>query len=183
VAIGSSTGGPSALLHVLTSLPADFPVPVLIAQHIADGFVPGLVGWLDAATDIDIVAAEHGMPAEPGRVYFATTGLNMGIASGAIEFVEPEPGQLYVPSADTLFRSALREFGARAVGVILTGMGADGAEGLKALHDVGAPTLAESEHTCTVYGMPRAAIELGAASTVLRVEAIGPEVVRLVTGD
>ena len=172
VAIGSSTGGPSALLSVLAKLPADLPVPVLVAQHIADGFIPGLVSWLDGGAKIKVVAATDGERPKPGTVYFAPTGSNMVIDGSTIRFQPAGAGQLYIPSADTLFESVARSFGKRSIGVILTGMGADGANGLKVMHDIGAATIAQNEETCTVFGMPRAAIELGAASKVLPIEDV-----------
>ncbi len=172
VAIGSSTGGPSALLSVLSKLPADLPVPVLVAQHIADGFIPGLVSWLDGGTKMKVVAATNGERPKPGVVYFAPTGLNMVIDGGTIRFEPGGAGQLYIPSADTLFESVARSFGQRAIGVILTGMGADGANGLKVMHDKGAATIAQNKETSIVFGMPREAIELGAASRVLAIEDV-----------
>jgi len=177
VAIGSSTGGPSALLSVLSKLPPDLPVPVLIAQHIADGFIPGLVSWLDGGAKIKVVAATDGERPKPGVVYFAPTGSNMVIDGGTIRFEPAGAGQLYIPSADTLFESVARSFGKRSIGVILTGMGADGANGLKVMHDKGAATIAQNEETCTVFGMPRAAIELGAARKVLAIEDVAGGIV------
>jgi two-component system chemotaxis response regulator CheB len=182
VAIGSSTGGPSALLNVLGSLPVGFPVPIVVSQHIADGFVPGLVNWLDAGCKIPVRVADEGAPLVPGTAYLSRTGKNLEVRSLLAHYVMPRDDQLYVPSADALFESVLREHGRRSIGVILTGMGADGAKALKRLHDIGATTIAEDESTCTVFGMPRVAIESGAVSTVLRVEAIGEEIVRLATG-
>jgi two-component system chemotaxis response regulator CheB len=180
VAIGSSTGGPSALLNVLGRLPAELPVPVVVAQHIADGFVPGLVAWLDAGCKIRVKAATEGMQTEPGVAYFAPTGSNMEVSGGTLRFSEKKPGQLYIPSADTLFESVAASHGKRAVGVLLTGMGADGAEGLKRLHDLGAETIAQDEKTSTVYGMPKAAVDLGAVDQILPVESIGGAIEELV---
>jgi two-component system chemotaxis response regulator CheB len=177
VAIGSSTGGPSALLAVLGRLPADLKVPVLVAQHIADGFVPGLVSWLNAGSKIAVAVAEEGVRPQPGVAYFAHTGSNMVIESGAIAFRSPSRGQLYIPSADTLFESVAHVYGERAVGVLLTGMGADGAQGLLHLRQLGAATIVQNEETCTVFGMPKAAIDLGAADEVLPVNDIGAAIV------
>ena len=179
VAIGSSTGGPSALLTVFEGLPADLPVPVLVAQHIADGFIPGLVAWLDAGCRVKVVSAVEGVQPEAGVVYVAPTGENMVLDGNTIRFQAPDKGQLYIPSADTLFDSVARSFGKRAIGVLLTGMGADGASGLKHLHDLGASTIAQNEATCTVFGMPKAAIELGATDKVLPIEDIAAHVVEL----
>lgn len=172
VAIGSSTGGPSALLSVLGGLPADLPAPVVVAQHIADGFIPGLVSWLDSGAALKVIAATDGMAIEPGGVYFAPTGSNMVVDGGTVKFVAPLKSQLYIPSADTLFDSVARTHGKRAVGVLLTGMGADGAEGLKSMLNAGAGTIAQDEKTSTVFGMPKAAIDLGAAQRVLPIEKI-----------
>ena len=180
VAIGSSTGGPSALLTIFESLPADLPVPVLVAQHIAEGFVPGLVTWLDASTKVKVVAAEEGVIPRPGTIYIAPTGTNLVLSGKRLAFSVPLKSQLYVPCADSLFESVASSYHQRAVGVILTGMGADGAQGLKRLHDTGAATIAQDEETCTVFGMPKAAIELGAADAILPLGAIGAAIVELV---
>lgn len=180
VAIGSSTGGPSALLTIFEQLPEDFPVPIVVAQHIADGFVPGLVSWLNTGSKIKIIAAEAGMIPEPGAAYISPTGVNIALEGKAIVLREPGPEHLYIPSADTLFDSVAHAYGKRCIGVILTGMGADGARGLKQLHSRGAITIAQDEETCTVYGMPKAAVELGAADRVLPIQGIGPALVELV---
>ncbi|MDI6692606.1 MAG: chemotaxis response regulator protein-glutamate methylesterase [Anaerosomatales bacterium] len=172
VAIGSSTGGPSALMSVLAPLPADFPAPIVIAQHIADGFIPGLVSWLDAACKIAVRAAEDGETVQPGTAYLAPTGLNLAVETLTLRFKKPGERQLYIPSADTLFESVAKTHGASAIGVLLTGMGDDGARGLKSLHDAGALTIAQDEATSTVFGMPKAAIEMGAARKVLPVQQI-----------
>ncbi len=182
VAIGSSTGGPSALLAVLGRLPQDFPVPIVVAQHIADGFVPGLVSWLDSGCRIRVVAASDGQRIEPGVAHFAPTGSNMVLDGTTIRFQPPGRGQLYIPSADTLFDSVAVSHGNRAVGVLLTGMGADGAEGLKLMRNKGAATIAQDEETCTVFGMPKAAIDIGAAEKVLPVTKIAEAIEELIAG-
>lgn len=181
VAIGSSTGGPSALLSVLGRLPASFPLPIVVAQHIAEGFVPGLAAWLDAGSQIKVAAAENGKPVTAGVAYLAATGSNMEIDGSVMRFTKPSAGQLYIPSADTLFESVARSYGPHALGVLLTGMGVDGARGLKRMHDLGAPTICQDEATSTVWGMPKAAIDAGAASVVLPVNDIAAEIER-VTG-
>jgi len=155
IAIGSSTGGPSALMSVLGGLPQDLPVPIVIAQHIADGFVPGLVSWLDAACRISVRAAEDGQTVEPGVAYFAPTGLNLEVRGMEVGFGVPRKDQLYVPSADTLFETTARSHGRRAVGVLLTGMGADGAVGLKMLHDVGRPRSPKTRRLPLSSGVPK----------------------------
>ncbi|MCX8006541.1 MAG: chemotaxis response regulator protein-glutamate methylesterase [Coriobacteriia bacterium] len=172
VAIGSSTGGPSALLNVLAPLPADYPAPIVIAQHIADGFIPGLVSWLDAACKLTVRAAGDGEAVRPGCAYLAPTGRNLVVEGLTVRYAAPGERQLYIPSADTLFESVAKTHGASAIGVLLTGMGDDGARGLKSLRDAGALTIAQDETTSTVFGMPKAAIELGAARKVLPVQHI-----------
>jgi len=183
IAIGSSTGGPSALLSVLGRFPADLPVPVVIAQHIADGFVPGLVSWLDAGCKIRVVAAEDGGRVEPGTVYFAPTGANMVIEREHTKFRAPGSSELYIPSADVLFESVARTYGKRAVGVLLTGMGSDGAEGLKLMRNAGAATIVQDEASCTVFGMPKAAIEIGAAEKIVELNDIAEAIEELVAPD
>jgi two-component system chemotaxis response regulator CheB len=180
VTIGSSTGGPSALLAVLGRLPRDLKTPVLVAQHIADGFVPGLVGWLNAGCAIDVQLGEDGARPEPGVAYFASTGANMVIEHEVIRLCEPSKGQLYIPNVDTLFESVARCYGKRSVAVLLTGMGADGAQGMKHLHGLGAATIAQDEATCTVFGMPKAAIDLGAVDRVLGVNDVAEAIVEAV---
>jgi two-component system chemotaxis response regulator CheB len=181
VAIGSSTGGPSALLSVFETLPTSFSAPILVAQHIAEGFIPGLVEWLNAACAVRVVQAQAGMIPEPGTVYLAPTGRNLVLAGMTLRLDAPRAEQLYVPSADTLFESVAKACGSHAVGVLLTGMGADGARGLKQLHDVGAATIAQDEETSTVFGMPKAAIELGAADRVLALNEIAGAISELVS--
>ncbi|MHB9004368.1 MAG: chemotaxis-specific protein-glutamate methyltransferase CheB [Coriobacteriia bacterium] len=182
VAIGSSTGGPSALLNVLGRLPKDFSVPIVIAQHIADGFIPGLVSWLDAGCKIQIHEAVENQTVLPGNAYLAPTGRNLEMDGYTMRFSKPHLGQLYIPSADSLFMSVASTFGRNAVGIILTGMGADGAVGLKRMREAGAATLGQDEETCAVYGMPKAAAELSALDSELPVLEIAAEVERLVAG-
>lgn len=182
VAIGSSTGGPTALLAVLARLPEDFPVPVVIAQHIAEGFVPGLASWLDSGSQIKVVAAADGDVMQPGVAYMATTGSNMEVDGMTLRFTAPKAGQLYIPSADTLFESVAVSYHDRAIGVLLTGMGADGAMGLKTLYDRGTKTICQDEATSTVWGMPKAAIDLGAAGSILPVHEIAAEINAIMAG-
>ncbi len=182
VAVGSSTGGPSALMLLLSGLPKDFPVPVLIAQHIADGFIPGLVEWLNGGCAISVREAGDGQGVEAGVAYFAPTGRNLEFDGHRTHFTAPKPGQLYIPSADTLFDSVAKSIRGQAVGVILTGMGNDGARGLKAMHDAGARTVGQDEATSTVYGMPRAAAELGAVDQALPIDKIAGAVIAYVAG-
>ena len=172
VAIGASLGGPRALATLLRGLPPAFPAPIAIVQHIADGFTEGLAAWLSAETHLDVHEARDGEPLAPGRVVLAPTGRHLVVGEGIVRLSDAPPVDTFRPSVTPLFLSAARAYGARVCGVILTGMGRDGAEGLKAIRDAGGPTLAQDEATSAVFGMPRAAIELGAVERVLPLEEL-----------
>jgi two-component system chemotaxis response regulator CheB len=183
VVIGASTGGPPALATLLADLPADLPVPVLVVQHMAHGFVEGLATWLDELSPLPVVLAEHGRRLRPGFVHVAPAGLNTVLRPGLrIELRAPRPGQFHVPGVDAAFASAAATCGSRAVGVLLTGMGRDGAEGLRALRDAGATTIGQDEPTSVVWGMPAAAAALGAVQAELPLTEIAPAVVAAVYG-
>ena len=168
VAIGASTGGPPVLQTILSGLSERFPVPVLIVQHIAVGFVQGFVDWLNGSSRLPIQVAAQGDPVRPGHAYVAPDGFQMGIGrNGTIALSPDRPEKGHCPSVSHLFRSVAEVFGANAAGVLLTGMGADGAEALRLMRDQGAITIAQDKESSVVYGMPGAAVELGAAAYVL----------------
>lgn len=160
--IAASTGGPPALATILSALPASLPVPVLIAQHMAEGFVSGLVRWLGTLSQMPIELAKTGMPLQAGRVYLPPDGHDLEVAENGIAAVSPSQGG-HCPSADRLLSSMAEVFGARAGGLVLTGMGDDGTEGLLAIYRAGGATLTQDEATSVVYGMPRAAWEARAS--------------------
>jgi two-component system chemotaxis response regulator CheB len=172
VVIGASLGGPRALSAILKRLPASFPIPVAVVQHIADGFTEGLAGWLDMECQLTVAEATDGEQLRPGRVVLAPSGWHLMVEPGCVRLWNGPPVETFRPSVTPLFESAARAYGARACGVLLTGMGRDGAEGLKVLRDAGASTLVQDEATSAVFGMPRAAIELGAAERVLALDDI-----------
>ncbi len=172
VVIGASLGGPRALATLLRALPAAFPVPIAIVQHIADGFTEGLASWLATESRLDVHEARDGELLVPGHVVLAPTGCHLLVGDGFVRLSDGPPVDTFQPSVTPLFLSAARAYGRRVCGVILTGMGRDGAEGLKAIKDAGGPTLAQDEATSAVFGMPRAAIELGAVDRVLPLEEI-----------
>jgi two-component system chemotaxis response regulator CheB len=178
VAIGASLGGPRALAAVLRALPADFPAPVAVVQHIAEGFTEGLAGWLATEARLPVREARDGDPIRPG-VVIAPTGWHLTVTEGFYRLSDAPPVDTFKPSVTPLLLSVARHYGPRACGVILTGMGRDGALGLKALKDAGGPTLVQDEATSTVFGMPRAAIELGAADRVLPLDDIPRALVEL----
>lgn len=172
VVIGASLGGPRALATLLRGLSRDFPVPIAIVQHIADGFTEGLASWLAQESRLDVREAVDGEALQPGRVLLAPTGRHLILARGRAHLSDAPPVETFKPSVTPLFLSAARSYGARCCGVILTGMGRDGADGMKALKEAGAHTIAQDEATSAVFGMPRAAIELGAVDRVLPLEEI-----------
>ena len=173
VAIGTSTGGPPVLQTILAGLPRDFSAPVLIVQHIAAGFLPGLVDWLNQTTGFPIHIAAHGEPLLPGCAYLAPDGYHLGLDGfGQIALSKQEPENGLRPSVSYLFRSVAAVCGANAVGVLLTGMGRDGADELKFLKELGAVTIAQDAKSSVVHGMPGEAIKLGAASYVLAPDKI-----------
>jgi two-component system chemotaxis response regulator CheB len=180
VVVGASLGGPRALATLLRGLPAQFPVPVAVVQHIADGFTEGLASWLATESRLDVREAVDGAPLRPGCVLLAPTGRHLLVAEGVARLSDAPPVDTFKPSVTPLFVSAARAYGTRACGVLLTGMGRDGAEGLRAIKDAGGPTIAQDEATSAVFGMPRAAIELGAVDRVLPLDEISRALVELV---
>lgn len=167
VAIGASTGGPPALLQVLSGLSTAFPTPILVVQHIAPGFTAGFAEWLATASRLPVHVARGGDTPLAGHVYVAPDDhhLRVGVR-GELETTRDEPHNGLRPSVAVLFRSVAERFGRRAIGVLLTGMGRDGAEELKLMADRGALTVAQDEESCIVFGMPAEAIRLGAARFV-----------------
>jgi two-component system chemotaxis response regulator CheB len=171
VVIGASLGGPRALATLLRGLTREFPA-IAVVQHIADGFTAGLASWLAQESRLDVREAEDGEPLRPGRVLLAPTGRHLVVGKGLAHLSDAAAVDTFKPSVTPLFLSAARAYGARCCGVILTGMGRDGADGMKALKESGAHTIAQDEASSAVFGMPRAAIELGAIDRVLPLEDI-----------
>jgi two-component system chemotaxis response regulator CheB len=162
LAIAASTGGPAAVQTLLYGLGAHFPLPILLVQHIARGFVPALADWLHTTVPQMVTIARYGERLQPGHVYLAPDDYHLMVGGGAVAALRAStPGDRYCPSADVLFEAVAHIYGARAIGVVLTGMGDDGTRGLRALWAVGGQTLAQDAASCIVYGMPRAAIAAG----------------------
>lgn len=173
VALGASTGGPQAIQTILASLPQNFPVPILVVQHITRGFIGGMVDWLSQTTSFQVQIASPGEFALPGHVYFAPDDYHLGIeGSGRLKLSKEPPEYGMRPSASYLFRSVEKAYGPHGAGVLLTGMGSDGAKELKILKDRGAVTFVQDKHSSAVYGMPGEALMLGAAMYVLPPEEI-----------
>jgi two-component system chemotaxis response regulator CheB len=173
LAIAASTGGPAALQTVLSGLGPGFSLPILVAQHIASGFVGPLADWLRATTRLSIGVARPAELLQPGRVYLAPEGEHLGVFVRSYAASRPARAEdRYCPSADVLFETVATAYGRGAIGVILTGMGDDGARGLLALRAAGGRTLAQDQASSVVYGMPKAAVELGAAERVAPLDAL-----------
>jgi len=181
VVIGASTGGPPALAMILADLPVDLPVPILVVQHMADGFVEGLASWLDGLSPLPVVMAADGQRLEPGTVYVAPAGCNTLLRHGLRVGLEPPaPGQFHVPGVDAAFTSTAVICRDRALGVLLTGMGRDGADGLRRMYDAGARTIGQDEPTSVVWGMPAAAQAMGAVQDELALPDIAAAIVAAV---
>jgi len=177
VAIGVSTGGPQALEYVLSQLPGDFPGAITVVQHMPDGFTDMFARRLDEVSPLRVKEAQSGDLLERGRVLICPGSRHMKVKRlplGEIVVLSDEPRvNGHRPSADVLLRSVAEEFKANAVGVLMTGMGDDGAEGLGAIKKEGGMTIAQSEESCVVYGMPKAAIERGYALRVVGLDVMG----------
>lgn len=186
IAIGASTGGPQALSEVLRSFPANVP-PVLIVQHMPEGFTKKFAERLDGKLAVRVQEASDGQRLKMGTVLLAPgTKQHMVLAREGhelvVRLVDSAPVMHHRPSVDILFRSCAEILGRRAVAALLTGMGSDGARGLLELHKGGATTIAQDEASCVVFGMPMEAIALGAADHVLPIGAIGPSLVKVAQG-
>ncbi len=182
IAIGSSTGGPQALRTILAALPKDLSVPLVLVQHIGRGFVQGLVDWLNGYSGPLCRVAQHGDELLSGHAYFAPDDHHLQVQrigrSLMAVLKDTPPVDNIRPSATPLFRSVAACCAGNAVGVVLTGMGADGAEGLLEMHRAGCVTVVQDEESCVVNGMPAAARALGAAEQVLPLERIAPRLCR-----
>jgi two-component system chemotaxis response regulator CheB len=177
VVIGASTGGPSCIQALLTSLPKNYPLPVVVVQHMPVGFTRSLAERLNSICAVEVIEGRDGDEVRPGRVVIAPAGHHLLVrrreGGGLYCALATEPvNALHRPSVDVLFASTVKAVGNRALGVLLTGMGKDGARGLLAMRQAGCETIAQDEKSSVVWGMPRAAVELGAAQAVLPLSAI-----------
>lgn len=186
VVIGASTGGPTALASVLSGLPAGMRAAVIVVQHMPPGFLSGLAGWLDDCCPLPVRLGADGDVVRAGEVLVCPGGLDSiveppsGSGLGRLRCCPPAPPAHHVPSVDRAFTSVAAVAGARAIGVLLTGMGRDGASGMTALKAAGGATVAQDEHTSTIYGMPRAAVAAGAVDRILPLPEIATALVGLI---
>lgn len=182
VVIGSSAGGPSALTTILATLPLDFPASVVIVQHVDKQFAQGLTVWFATHTKLQVRVAAEGDRLEPGQVYLAGRDRHLVMFSPTqLGYTTHPTNSSYCPSVDVFFRSVAKQWRGQAIGVLLTGMGRDGAEGLKALRDAGHHTIAQDKGSSAVYGMPKAAAELDAAKEILALDKIAARLTNIVT--
>lgn len=173
VVVGASTGGPAALQKLLEGLPRDFPAPIAIVQHMPPGFTKPFATRLNGLCRLNVKEAEEGERLEQGMVRIAPAGLHLHLSASLATGLSTEPRVArHTPSVDVLFGSAARARPGRVLAILLTGMGEDGAQGMSLIHAQGGITVAESEETCAVYGMPRAAVERGAVKYLLPLPAI-----------
>lgn len=182
IAMVASTGGPQALLKILKHLPEDFPCGIVIVQHITSGFLSGMVDWLRKECKIKIKIGEDQELIQPGVAYIAPDNFHMKVEEGGkIRLSHEPPNNGHRPSGDILFESVAKAYGKGSIGVILTGMGRDGALGMKAIKQSRGKTIAQSDKSCVVFGMPHAAIETGAVDRILPLEKIAEELLFLVS--
>ncbi|HEX2593837.1 MAG TPA: chemotaxis response regulator protein-glutamate methylesterase [Rhizomicrobium sp.] len=186
IAIGSSTGGVEALIDVIAHFPANCP-PTLITQHMPAGFTTSFASRLDRISAAKVTEAVEGAPLSPGHIYLAPGAVShlevTGRGTWRCALVPDAPTSGHRPSVDRLFYSVARTVGADAIGAILTGMGSDGAAGLRAMRDAGAATIGQDEGTSVVYGMPRVAFQQGAVQRQLPLEKIGPQILRIASSE
>ncbi len=181
LAIGTSTGGPVALQEVLTNLPANFPLPIIIVQHMPATFTPTFAHRLNQQCEVTVREAQDGDRLEPGIALLAPGGKQMLVkgkeGESFVKVEESEPSLTYKPSVDITFRSVSRVFPDNTLAVIMTGMGADGREGCRELKNLGSEVWAQDEPSCVVYGMPAAVVDAGLADEVLDIHEIGPHII------
>ncbi|MBF0239247.1 MAG: chemotaxis-specific protein-glutamate methyltransferase CheB [SAR324 cluster bacterium] len=170
VALGASTGGPQTLLGIFKKIPADFPLPILCVLHISPNFAHTIAEWFSMNCELDVKFAKGGEAinnGERGKVYMAPADYHLEIESGRLKLTRSEPVHFCRPSVDVLFQSVAKSYNDQAIAVLLTGMGRDGAAGMKSLYDAHGFTMAQNEESCVIFGMPAEAIKLGAAKQIL----------------
>jgi len=171
--IGASTGGPPAIQKILSGLSTQIACPIVIVQHISQGFVQNLAKWLVSSTSFSVSLAVHAERMIPGHVYIAQDSHHLTVTrEGRLYLNQTGPVDGHQPSVTVMFQSIAKEYGASSMGILLTGMGCDGASGLKQMADAGAMTIAQDEQSSVVFGMPKKAIELGGARKIISIEEI-----------
>jgi two-component system chemotaxis response regulator CheB len=183
IALGTSTGGPKALQEILPLLPRDLSVPILIVQHMPRGFTAPFAQRLNSLCSVTVQEAAHQEPVQPGVVYIAPAGKHMTVErlsdSSTLICLDTHPENcLHTPSVDVMMKSVARNFGTSTMGIIMTGMGSDGADGMKAIHRAGGLTVGQDEASCIVYGMPRACAESGVLNRLVPLSQIPAQILQ-----
>lgn len=181
IALGISTGGPKALEEILPALPADLTVPILVVQHMPAGFTAPFAVRLNNLCAVSVCEASHGEVVQPGVVCIAPAGSHMTVErphSHVVICLSDKPRHMHIPSADVMMQSVASEFHTRAMGLIMTGMGSDGAQGMNAIHREGGFTMGQDEPSCAVYGMPRVCAEMGILDRVVPLSQIPHEILQ-----
>jgi len=180
VAIGASTGGPPALQSIFRAFPGDLPFSLVISQHMPAGFTRAFADRLCRSSAVEVAEACDGDRVLPGRALIAPGGRNMVFQRGedgvTVRIVDPEPGENYIPSVDRMFKSCAEVYGARTLGIVLTGMGNDGSAGVRAIKRAGGQVLSEAEESAVIFGMPRAAIATGLVDAVVPLDRMPDEI-------
>ena len=180
IAIGASTGGPTAVIEVLRRLPEDLGAGIIIVQHIDAEFAPGLAEWIDTSCAFDVFSAKKNDLVMNNTVYLAAENKDLIVCPGhRLDYQEPQSNGICAPCIDMTFKSIAQQYGANVIGVILTGMGDDGVEGLHTIRQAGGRTIAQDEHTSLIYGMPKEAKDRGAAEFVVPLHEMANKIVQL----
>lgn len=175
IAIGASTGGPQALQQILSPLPLNFPIPILCVQHISEGFLSGLIDWLSRACQLSVKIALAGELPKPGTIYFPPERYHLELDNcGLFIYSAAPPVTGHRPSVTVTMSAVAKIYGRRSMGILLTGMGCDGAEGMLQISQAGGLTIAQEEGSCVVFGMPKEAIAIGAVQKILPLSEIAP---------
>jgi two-component system chemotaxis response regulator CheB len=181
IAMGASTGGPPVIRTILSKLPKNLPVPILIVQHIAIGFLEGFKDWLVRSTGYPIHIATNREKLIPGLCFIAPNNFQMEVTvNGAIQLNSCDPESILCPSVSYLFRSVAESYGEKAIGILLTGMGKDGSRELKMMKEKGAVTIVQDEASSVIYGMPGEAVKIGAVKYMLSPEQIAETIIKLI---
>jgi len=183
IVIGSSTGGPGVLATILSQLPANFPVPVIIVQHVDSSFTDSFASWLNKQSELEVRIARQGERPQAGSVLIAGESDHLiMLADGKLAYSEEPKEMIYRPSVDIFFNSVVKHWKGSIVAALLTGMGKDGAQGLASIHKLGGHTITQTKDSCAVYGMPKAADELGAATESLAPDEIANSIINILNG-
>jgi two-component system chemotaxis response regulator CheB len=181
IGMGASTGGPRTVQGILSALPGNFPCPILLVQHISLGFIRGFASWLQKEVRLDVRVVEKAQRLVKGTVYLPVDGRHLEVRGGMAVLGDGPPVHACRPSVDVLFRSLAREYRSYAIGVLLTGMGKDGAQGARAIRDAGGHMIVQDEASSVIFGMPKAAVDLGAANRIVEAREVPEALAKVIS--